>query len=105
MSSGISHDEPVQACPPSTVYRFNKFARRNKVVLTAATLVALALVIGFGVATWQSWRAMQAQDLAERQQGRAEKNFQRAIDAVDQMLTQVGDKDLADVPQLEPIRR
>ena len=25
------HDEPVQACPPSTVYRFRKFARRNKV--------------------------------------------------------------------------
>ena len=23
-------DEPVQACPPSTWYRFRKFARRNK---------------------------------------------------------------------------
>ena len=42
---------------------------------------------------------------AQKQQGRAEKNFQRAMDAVDQMLTQVGDKELADVPQLEPIRR
>src|SRR5205823_7401513 len=24
------HDEPVQACPPSIVYRFRKFARRNQ---------------------------------------------------------------------------
>jgi eukaryotic-like serine/threonine-protein kinase len=23
-------DEPVQACPPSAMYRFRKFARRNK---------------------------------------------------------------------------
>src|SRR5262249_29152508 len=26
-------DEPVQACPPSAVYRFRKFARRNKRIL------------------------------------------------------------------------
>jgi serine/threonine-protein kinase len=24
------HDEPVRACPPSTWYRFRKFARRNR---------------------------------------------------------------------------
>jgi hypothetical protein len=29
-------DEPVLACPPSTWYRFRKFARRNKVPLLAA---------------------------------------------------------------------
>ena len=58
------HDEPVQACPPSAAYRFSKFARRNKVVLTAATLVTLALVMGFGVATWQSWRATQGSGIS-----------------------------------------
>ncbi len=115
LAADVQHfldDEPVSACPPSRVYRFRKFARRNKVVLTAGTLIALALVMGAGVATWQSSRATQARDfaqqqqeLAEQQQARAEKNFQRAIDAVDQMLTQVGDKELANVPQLEPIRR
>jgi len=30
------HDEPVQACPPSALYRFRKFARRNKRVATGA---------------------------------------------------------------------
>ena len=33
------HDEPVQACPPSTVYRLRKFARRNKVPLAFAALL------------------------------------------------------------------
>src|ERR1700730_14625228 len=27
------NDEPVQACPPSALYRFRKFARRNKRIL------------------------------------------------------------------------
>src|SRR5436309_4397286 len=47
-------DEPVQACPPSAGYRFRKFARRNKAALAAASLVALALVLGTLVSTWQA---------------------------------------------------
>jgi hypothetical protein len=39
------HDEPVAACPPSAVYRFRKFARRNKVGLFAATLILFVLVL------------------------------------------------------------
>ena len=33
------HDEPVQACPPSTIYRLRKYARRNKVALAFVTLL------------------------------------------------------------------
>src|SRR5262249_45549508 len=33
-------DDPVEARPPSVLYRFRKLARRNKVVLTTAVLVA-----------------------------------------------------------------
>jgi hypothetical protein len=39
------NDEPVQACPPSTVYRLRKLARRNKGLLTTAALVTSALLI------------------------------------------------------------
>jgi tetratricopeptide (TPR) repeat protein/serine/threonine protein kinase len=39
------HDEPVQACPPSTLYRFRKFARRNKGALAAAAATLFVLVI------------------------------------------------------------
>ena len=35
-------DEPVLACPPTTMYRFQKFARKHKPALaTAAAIAAL----------------------------------------------------------------
>src|SRR5262249_47071664 len=36
------NDEAVQACPPSALYRFRKFARRNKVAMLTGSVVALA---------------------------------------------------------------
>jgi tetratricopeptide (TPR) repeat protein len=58
-------DEPVLACSPSTGYRLRKFARRNKGLLTAAGLVAIALVAGTAVSTWQAFRATRAEGLAQ----------------------------------------
>ena len=40
-------DEPVVACPPSPVYRFRKFARRNKVSLAFTTTIGLFVLMGF----------------------------------------------------------
>jgi serine/threonine protein kinase len=37
------HDEPVQACPPSAMYRLSKYARRNKVALAFVTLLVAGL--------------------------------------------------------------
>jgi tetratricopeptide (TPR) repeat protein len=51
------HDEPVQACPPSAIYRFRKFARRNKTLLAAGGAIAATLVVGLGLSTWQYFRA------------------------------------------------
>ena len=42
------HDEPVEACPPSAVYRFRKFARRQKTGLVIATVLTLALLVVLG---------------------------------------------------------
>ena len=39
------NDEPVEACPPSTAYRFRKFARRNKAPIAMATAVSLGLLL------------------------------------------------------------
>src|SRR5689334_7832142 len=39
------HDEPVQACPPSAVYRLRKFARRNKVALITASAIAMVVLL------------------------------------------------------------
>jgi serine/threonine protein kinase/Flp pilus assembly protein TadD len=38
-------DEPVQACPPSTWYRFRKFARRNKKALAVAGLILFVVAM------------------------------------------------------------
>jgi serine/threonine protein kinase len=59
------HDEPVQASPPSAGYRFNKFARRNKATLIAASLVAAVLILGLIGTTWQALRATRAERLSQ----------------------------------------
>jgi serine/threonine protein kinase/tetratricopeptide (TPR) repeat protein len=59
-------DEPVLACPPSAGYRLRKFARRNRVVLATAAVVAAALVVGTALACWQAVRATRA-EAAEKQ--------------------------------------
>jgi WD40 repeat protein/tRNA A-37 threonylcarbamoyl transferase component Bud32 len=54
------HDEPVQACPPSAVYRMRKFARRNKVALITASVVAFTILLavaGLAVSTVLVWQA------------------------------------------------
>src|SRR5262249_31348749 len=91
-------DEPVQACPPSAWYRFRKFARRNKRALIAAAFVVLALVLGTVISTWQAIRATRAEGLAEsrleaEKEARTEavENLHNAYEAVDQMLTRVGE--------------
>jgi WD40 repeat protein len=38
-------DEPVEASPPSAMYRFRKFARRNKAAVLAAAGIGAALVL------------------------------------------------------------
>jgi tetratricopeptide (TPR) repeat protein len=70
------HDEPVEACPPSRVYRVKKFVRRNKGPVVAAGLVLLTLIAGVVGTTYGLIRAEQQrlivegqrQELAERNQ-------------------------------------
>jgi hypothetical protein len=45
-------NEPVLACPPSRVYRLQKLIRRNQTTFIAGVMVAMALIVGLGVATW-----------------------------------------------------
>ena len=58
-------DEPVQARPPSAAYRFHKFARRNRAAITSALVLAMALVLGTAISTWQAIRATSAEHLAQ----------------------------------------
>ena len=59
------NDEPVAACPPSTVYRLRKFARRNKTLFGTAAAVAAVLLMAAGGSLWQAVEATAARDLAK----------------------------------------
>ena len=79
------NDEPVEACPPSTVYKFRKFARRNKVLLGTVSLVAAALILGIAGTAWQGIvasnerdRAIEAEQLAQTRLESEQKERARA---------------------------
>jgi serine/threonine protein kinase/regulator of sirC expression with transglutaminase-like and TPR domain len=88
-------DEPVQACPPTVVYRLGKFARRNKSLFVTAGLVAAALLLGIVGTTWQAIRATNASTMAiveaeraQREAGRAASEALRAIALAEQAKTE-----------------
>ena len=55
------NNEPVNARPPSTVYRFQKAFRRNKVLCVSAAAIFLALTIGIVISVAQTIRAVRAE--------------------------------------------
>jgi serine/threonine protein kinase/tetratricopeptide (TPR) repeat protein len=98
-------DEPVLACPPSPVYRFRKFARRNKPALAAATVVGLLLVCGVAGLAVSNFLIAQKEQEAVRQREDARAQRRLARRAVDKMFTQVAEKWLAKRAGLEPLQR
>jgi WD40 repeat protein len=64
-------DEPVLACPPTTMYRFQKFARKYQPALATAAAIALCLLLGTTVSAWQAIRATQAEAQATANEAQA----------------------------------
>jgi eukaryotic-like serine/threonine-protein kinase len=54
-------DEPVEACPPSRVYRLRKYARRHWMAICTTTGFAILLLVGTAVCGWQAARATRAE--------------------------------------------
>src|SRR5216684_4200486 len=77
------NDETVQACPPSALYRFRKYARRNKGPVLAASLVVLVLVGGIIGTTWGMLRAT----VAEADAVSETKQKERALGEKNEALT------------------
>jgi len=71
-------DEPVVACAPSKLYRFQKMVRRNKLVFAAASAVALALIAGLGFSTWSFRREHKARTGEAVQRQNADEQRRRA---------------------------
>ena len=79
------NNEPVVARPPSAAYRFQKTWRRNRLVFTAVTAMAVTLVAGLGVsmlalhqARTEGERALAAEQEQTRLLRQAEANEQKA---------------------------
>ena len=98
-------DEPVLARPPSALYRFRKFARRNALPLVAGTLVALAMLAGTAISTWQAVRATEALHAEEAEHNRANDNLGRANDAVEKFLAHVTEDPRLQQANLHELRR
>ncbi|TWU39301.1 protein kinase domain-containing protein [Novipirellula artificiosorum] len=73
--------EAVEACPPSTTYRLKKFARRNRVAILTASLIACSMLIGTGVSVRQASRAIEAEGMASANLVQARKDRADALDA------------------------
>jgi hypothetical protein len=96
---------PVSARPPTRTQRLGRWCRREPwkaaalgtAVAAAGALAALSLAFTERLLT-ENASTRAALVLAEA-------NFAKATEAVEEMLTRVGQRDLADVPQMEVVRR
>ena len=66
---------PVLARRDTLAYRAAKFVRRNMAATAAAALVALSLVVGIVLTTWQAHRARTQEAIALAEKARAEHRF------------------------------
>lgn len=80
------NNEPVLARPPTALYRFQKFARRNKVVFIASTAVSMAILVGLVVSTTLYYREQAARRDADQE---AQRSRQVAL-FLEDMLKGVG---------------
>ena len=74
-------NDPVVARPPSTAYKVQKAWQRNRLAFSAAAAVALALIGGISVSTWQMIRATAAEREQSRLRERAEAQHREAQEA------------------------
>ena len=64
--------EPVQARPPTAIYRTQRFVARNRLACASAAAVALALIVGTIVSTRQAIRATRAEHVATAERNTAQ---------------------------------
>lgn len=94
-------DEPVKAYPDPLLTRVYRWVRRHQTLAASLTALTLSAVIGLAISTVL---ISSEQHRTEMARARAEANLSKAREAVRTMLTEVGDRQLEDVPQMGQLR-
>ena len=69
---------PVEARPPSVLYRWSVFVRRNRLPVALAAALLLSLVVGLGFSIDQFWRAEDEAAVAKLMAADAKKESERS---------------------------
>jgi tetratricopeptide (TPR) repeat protein len=97
--------EPIRARPTPAWERSIKWVRRRPALASLLGVSGVAAVTVLAVVLISNARLKEQRDYAEDRRKEAVANFRKARDAVDLMLTRVGQESLAHVPHMEKIRR
>jgi len=95
-------NKPIKAKPPTVWEHAAKWSRRHKPVVASAVGVLVLAVVSLAISTAAISRE---RDEALRQRRRAEENFARAHQAVNDYLTKVSEERLLDQPGMQPLRK
>jgi hypothetical protein len=102
-------DEPVTVYRDPFAVRLLRWVRRHRTLATTLASAVLLTVVGLSVGVVlverERGRTERQRKLAGANATRALQNLRLAEDAADGLLGQVADVDLADIPQMEPVRK
>ncbi|HLJ93476.1 MAG TPA: serine/threonine-protein kinase [Gemmataceae bacterium] len=104
--------EAILARPTPAWERCLKWAKRRPALASLLGVSGVAALTVLGVVVAANARLQQANARLEQERNdkeaaraQAQENFRQARSAVDEMLRDVGTKQLANIPQMEPVRR
>jgi tetratricopeptide (TPR) repeat protein/tRNA A-37 threonylcarbamoyl transferase component Bud32 len=97
--------KPILARPIGRLRRLARWARRAPLAAALLGAFLMALASGLTAAGVLWWRAEANLSEARRQYSRAEESARDARAAVEQMLSEVGEERLKNIPEMEPVRR
>jgi serine/threonine protein kinase len=102
-------DERVSVYRDPLLVRASRWARRHRTLVASAAVLLLstiaALAMGIYLINRERDRTEQQRRLAVSNAQSATRNMKRAQDAADTLLAEVGDVDLAEIPQMESVRK
>ncbi len=97
--------EPIEARPVGRLERVSRWCQRHSGVASLLAPVVFVTILGFGLVSWQ-WRQTRAQYLlAQQEQRRGDRYYDKLVEAVDKMLLEVGAERLKDEPRSASLRR